>query len=103
MPYPNPDPEQTVPAEAPRPATVVPEGRRVRVLFYLPGQTDPTANLWVDVLPEEGGETLVSLLHDYPDFHPEPGWRIEGAGPPLTILSASGRALTCALAHGGDA
>ena len=46
-----------------------------RVIFRAPPDFDETANIFVEVLL--GAGLRLRLLHDYPDFKPQVGWRVE--------------------------
>jgi hypothetical protein len=40
-------------------------------------------------------KTTLTLMHDYPDFLPQPSWTAKGRGFSLEIRSVNGRVLTC--------
>ncbi len=67
---------------------------RKRVTFHAPPHDHETANLWVDVAVSDGITTF-TLLHDYPDFAPRPGWHIHHDGAEYEITAVDGRTLNC--------
>lgn len=64
-----------------------------RVSFFALGDPTPVS-LWVRFVPKQGGAD-VTLLHDYPDFHPSEGWRIESEGKAYKVRRVDGLALDC--------
>lgn len=64
-----------------------PSSNRFRVILSDGG--DPVS-LWSTV----DGDT-VTLDHEYPDFHPAPGWLVEVQGRHLVIDTVEGRQLNC--------
>lgn len=71
-----------------RPTPFVPTSRvRVELL-------DESGKARANVFAERKGDTL-TLLHDYPDLRPLPGWATKGRGFLLRITAADGKTLAC--------
>lgn len=73
--------------------------KRVRAEFYRPGETEWATSLWADLVEEPDAHPLFRLLHDYPHFHPQPGWRLQFPGREFEIIGVDGRNLTCLEVH----
>lgn len=66
--------------------------RRVRALFFRPGEAEWASSVWVDVDAAEG---TVTLQHDYgADLSPGPGWEVAAGGARYEVRSVAGRVLT---------
>ncbi len=49
---------------------------RVRALFHSATDFAPGANIWINAMPEEGGQLACALEMAYPDFAPQVGDRL---------------------------
>lgn len=78
--------------EVPVPATAATEARAV---FLAPPDFHEAASVFVRLgEPTPAGRT-VSLLYDYDDLKPQPGWVVVVAGKTYEVTAAAGRALEC--------
>lgn len=67
----------------------------VRVEFSSDPLGEPLANLWVQLRELDGEVATVELLHDYPDFHPMPGWYVRHNSRTWIVRSVDRKQLTC--------
>jgi hypothetical protein len=75
--------------------------RRVRVLFWRPGEAEAAHNVWAD-LDAEAGE--LTLLHDYgEDLRPAPGWAVAAGPERYEVSRVDGRVLALAPSRSGGA
>lgn len=71
-------------------------GNAIRVeLSAHPDFSTEFAIIWVQKATVDGGKTVLTPIHPYPDFAPTAGLFVRGCGPSLIVESVAGKTMTC--------